>query len=414
MPDAYEDVLAEVTQGKPYVFVIMGYHAEWPVYEIVEQLVQEQFGVLCIRADHVRLSGYNLLHKIHWLIRHAVAVIAEISVDSPNVFYEVGYTSAVREPPLFLVNGAAREKMPTDLEGLETISYRLDREGTSRLRRELVEHLSSRVTAGTVQLRPMLLGAKSDNNYILASPRYPEPGKCIWGWEYDTRTFGDYQAILRLVSAFSPILGAGRNVELISARHIPPDTLARSWNLYLVGSGNVNPLCDALLMVLQDGAENIWSFKPMPGYTYDDPRWPSGLFVWAREGEKYWGAKPWTDPGVCASGSAVPAKPGVWREDYGLIVRGPHPRRADDGRIVMLLAGSHALGTGATGIAATEPDLIERIRDLLPPGTLEDKESKFWVLVKGVANAECRLDVKDVSIVHAGLVGDPLPDPPVR
>jgi len=45
--------------------------------------------------------------------------------------------------------------------------------------------------------------------------------------------------------------------------------------------------------------------------------------------------------------------------DYGLIIRGPHPRR--DGRIAMVLAGTRSLGTGAACLAATRLSLIENI-----------------------------------------------------
>jgi len=409
-----DDILAEQTEGRPFVFVIMAYKKQWELFRQIERVVDTEFKLPCLRADHCKSSGEDLRNKIHALIDRAEAVVAEISTRSENVFYEVGYAVATGRTPLLLVEKAQARKVPTDLLGLEKIEYTLDQHGSEALEKELASDLGPKLRSGIELMRRMLLGKRADSNYILASPRYPDPGSCIWGRDYDTRTFGDYQAILRLISAFSPMLGTGRNVELISARHIPPDTLKRPWNLYLVGSGNVNPLADDLLKMLQDGAEHVWSFAPMPGYTYGDENWPSGLFAWTRQGAKYWGAKRWADDGACASEADMKEKPRVWKDDYGLIVRGPHPRHADEGRIVMLLAGSHALGTGATGVAATDPQRIKEVRGILPPGTLEDPQSRFWVLVKGVASDDCRLDPRNVSIVDAGLIGQPLPDPPSR
>lgn len=410
MTAIHEDVLAELTQGRPYVFVVMGYNAQGPLYRLIAETIQREFEVVCLRADNIKNAGYDLLSKIHWLIEHAEAVVAEISTNSENVFYEVGYAVASNKPPLLLVEKSRARKVPTDLKGLEKIEYTLDEAGMVRLEQELVLHLRPRVKAGVELLRDMLLGDKRDNNYILSSPKYPGRHSRIWGQVYDTQTFGDYLAILGLVSAFGSMLGPGRGVELISAQHSPPDADARPWNLYLIGSRKVNPLTESILDELQKGSAHHWSFDPLDGYTEKDEDWPSALYECDGRDR------------LCRTGvlwpldDAAPAEPVqfdnedderravVWKEDYGLIVRGPHPNPRNEGRVVLFMAGAHSLGTGAAGIAATNPEKIKQIRDMLPPGTLENKRSKFWVLVKGVANDEYRLDPDGVFIERAGAI----------
>lgn len=407
---SFDDVLIEQTGGRPFVFVIMEYKDKWPLYERIAGAVQSEFGMACLRADHFKSSGQDLLSKVHLLIERAEAVVAEITTTSENVFYEVGYALATRKQPLLLVEKAKARKVPTDLKGIEKVEYKLDQFGTAEFEQELIAHLRPKLRTGIDLLRKMLLAERSDGNYILSSPKYPLPNSQIWGQVYDTKTFGDYLAILRLVSAFGFMGGPGSDIELISAQHIPPDTPERPWNLYLIGSGNANPLADVMLARLQGDASQLWAFEPMEGYTREDAGWPSALYEYV-DGERLCcPSRLWSvDAGLAKvptpdEGQGGEKKSLVWKEDYGLIVRGPHPHPANEGRLVFLLAGAHALGTGAVGIAATDPIRIRQIRDMLPPDVLEDKRRTFWVLVKGVANADYRLDSTGVSIERVGVI----------
>jgi hypothetical protein len=299
--------------------------------------------------------------------------------------------------------------VPADLRGLEKIEYVSDQVSTSAFAKELVGHLRPRIRGGTELLRQMLLAPKRDNNYILASPKYPDPNSPMWGQTSDTQTFGDYLAVMRLVSAFGSAIGPGQDVELVSARHVPEDTPTRDWNLYLIGSGNVNALHEKFLAELQ-GPDAYWSFEPAEGFARDDSNWWSALYRYGDGQRVLW-------PSVAAECNDaelyLPASAGrstgdrkatLWVEDYGLIVRAPHPHRAKEGRLVFLLAGAHALGTGAAGVAVTSPGLIKQIRDRLRQQDgyeLEDKSGKFWALVKVAIGADRRFDPKQVCLVDA-------------
>ncbi len=97
-----------------------------------------------------------------------------------------------------------------------------------------------------------------------------------------------------------------------------------------------------------------------------------------------------------------PDRAEVWTQDYGIIVRGPHPRHPD--RLALIIAGAHSLGTGAASLAATRSVMIQKIKGKLPEKVLEDKKRAFWVLVKGTTSGkDLLLDEEGVSIEEAGV-----------
>jgi len=411
MPVSIDDVLAEKTGGQPFIFMVMAYHAQYPLYRLVDQAVRTEFGIPCLRADHFETAGEDLRAKVHLLIQRAEAVIAEISTDSENVFYEVGYATAANKPPLLLI----QDDWPTDvtdLKGLVKIQYRLNESGTKKLEDDIVKNLRGRLSSGVELLRTMLMAERADNNYIISSPKYPGPSSRVWGQVYDTKTFGDYQGILGLVSAFGCMFGTGRNVELISAQHCPPDTIAQPWNLYLIGSNKVNPTAQQVLEAVQCSVDlsTRWRFGPAPDSVRGVEDWTAALY----QGDTPVLGRAVELPPAALGEIADPKESSVFVEDYGLVVRAPHPAHQGNGRLAMTIGGAHSLGTGAAGVAATRPDKIKAIRDKLPPGTLENKQSGFWVLVKGIAGEDYRLDPQNVHIVDAGPIGKRFSEDEVR
>ena len=92
---------------------------------------------------------------------------------------------------------------------------------------------------------------------------------------------------------------------------------------------------------MQRGQAPNWRLPPAPGAT------ASGDYEVQLVGEPAKGsfATPYGDK----AGRDV-------REDYGLIVRGPHPKHPR--RMVTIMAGPHSLGTGAACLAATKSHLV--------------------------------------------------------
>ena len=385
----------ELTDGKPYIFMIMPYNEGYAFFEKIQSVVKNSVGFSCIRADHVHASGHELLSKIHLLIDRAELVIAEISTQSPNVFYEVGYAVGTHKPILLLVREGTN--IPTDLKGLETISYKDDRDGVERFSTILHEHLSLQLNSTIPVLRDMLLAREPLPAYIIASPRYPGQMGRIQGQVFDQRTYSDNLGILGLISAFGSLMGERKGIELLSAQFCDPEIPERDdVNLYLIGSPKVNPLVSALLPKLQKDKRQKWIFGARPGETekgdyivrlYENEKaednWIKGEFK-----EVY--SKDKTRKGI------------IHTLSHGIIIRGPHPKNPN--RIVLILAGPHSLGTGAACLAATRSSLIRKIQSALPEKeNLADKSKSIWVLVQGTASEkDYLLDEDGVRILRAG------------
>jgi hypothetical protein len=392
-------MIQTLTGGRPYVFVIISYPNEEKgrperkkLYECISEVVEQQFGMACIRADHVMSSGYDLLNKIQELIMRAEVVIAEISEESPNVYYEIGFAVGVDRQPILLME--KRGKVPTDLRGLEVVEYEQGWDGIEEFRLQLHQHLRFRVSTDLALLRDMLEAPAPQPSYIVASPKYPGAHSRILGQVYDRRTFGDHLGILGLITAFGSMWGQRQGVELISAQHAPPDLLKQPQNLYLIGSRKVNKDAGILLDELQQGREPLWSFGNVSRNAPERRDWLVGLYR-TIQGQR-----------VKVEGKTISVgkdpRDVVWTEDYGIIVRGPHPHHPR--RLALVLAGAHSLGTGAACMAATRSSLIQKIKTALPADVLEDKEKTFWVLVKGTVNStDYLLDEDGVTIEEAGV-----------
>jgi hypothetical protein len=325
------------------------------------------------------------------LIERAELVIAEISVPSANVFYEVGYAVAMQKPPLLVIEEGV--EVPTDLKGLSVIQYSGSREAMEIFDRRLSEHLRARVNSQIPLLRDMLEADIPSPAYIVASPRYPGKDTRIRGQVWDQRTFGDNLGVIGLISAFGCILGEGGGVELVSGQYSPPDLLSQPYNLYLIGSPKSNPPVREMLQRLQGGRGPNWEFGALPGESeFGD--YKTALYR-THDAQR-----------VIVEGkteSLGQERAIVHVMDHGVIVRGPHPDHP--GHLVMVLAGPHSLGTGAACLAATRSPFIQQIKAALPRGVdIADKKSTFWVLVRGeVSPRDWLLDMEGVTVVEAGV-----------
>ncbi len=62
------DMVQALTNGRPFVFVIMGYNSRYELFEKIKRVIEAEFNIACIRADDVKSSGHDLRAKIHYLI----------------------------------------------------------------------------------------------------------------------------------------------------------------------------------------------------------------------------------------------------------------------------------------------------------------------------------------------------------
>lgn len=121
----------------PDIFVIMPFSQEFDdVYYLGIHEVVTSLGYSCKRVDEVEFVG-DVVSEIYELITNAKLIIAEVTVNNANVYYELGYAHALRKPVILLTNDIAAA--PFDLRGQNHIVYKriID------LRKKLKTRLSS-------------------------------------------------------------------------------------------------------------------------------------------------------------------------------------------------------------------------------------------------------------------------------
>lgn len=400
-----EKMLLELTEGRPFVFVVMAFGSQFAIYDKIKSIVERETGRKCIRADDLS-QGEDLLGKIHLLIDRADLVIGELSTDRVNVYYEVGYAIGGKCELILMAEKAREKSIPVDLRGREFLWYDDSRSGFTLLEMDLTEALRQRFGPRIALLRDMLLPERPAPAFVIASPRYPSDRSQIPGHRRDGRTFGDNLGIRGLLEAFGAIAGEKSGVELVSGQYCPEEIIDADVNLYFIGSKKVNPLAGVMLQRIQQSrGGQRWYL----GRVARNPESGELDFSLPRDeverGDYICRLYENTADGCHSrqgdTAVAEDVKGVVHTSDYGIIVRAPHP--AHDGRIVLILAGAHSLGTGAACLAATRSSKIADIKQKLEVnGSLGDKRRAFWAFVRGDANpTDGLLDETGVTVERA-------------
>lgn len=113
----------ETTYERPKVFIISQFGEDYDtLYNEVIQPICDRLQYIPIRADEI-LSPSVILSDIIISIVNSAVIIADITPDNPNVFYEVGYAHALNKPTILLCEKSQRERLPFDVSGFRTIFY---------------------------------------------------------------------------------------------------------------------------------------------------------------------------------------------------------------------------------------------------------------------------------------------------
>lgn len=128
---------------KPSVcFVVMQFTDEYnSLYQEVIRPTCEAFGYTVVRADDFYTSGL-IINDITRSIEEATIVIADITPNNPNVFYEVGYAHGIRKPTI-LLSDRKRDQLPFDMSGFRTLFYDNTIGGKSAVEERLKKHLEN-------------------------------------------------------------------------------------------------------------------------------------------------------------------------------------------------------------------------------------------------------------------------------
>jgi len=135
----FEDFTFERRQGK--VFVVMQFSEPYrQLYEEVIQPVTLEFGLNAYHVGEVFGPGV-ILHDIEQGIVEAEVVIAEITPENQNVFYELGYSHALNKPTILLADRT--KKLPFDVSGYRVLFYDNTIAGKKQIEDGLRKHLEA-------------------------------------------------------------------------------------------------------------------------------------------------------------------------------------------------------------------------------------------------------------------------------
>jgi hypothetical protein len=126
----------------PRAFVVMQFSEPFDtLYSDVIKPTSEHMGFEALRAD----VGFNkpgiILQDITRGILEAEIVIAEITAENANVFYELGYAHALAKPTILLAERG--RQLPFDISGYRCIFYDNTIGGKTDVERNLKTHLKN-------------------------------------------------------------------------------------------------------------------------------------------------------------------------------------------------------------------------------------------------------------------------------
>lgn len=135
----------EIVAKQPKAFVVMQFTDEYnDLYKEVIKPVVENYGFECERVDESHTTN-PILQDIIQLIRESSVIIADITPNNPNVFYEVGYAHAVNKPTILLCD-RKRERLPFDISGFRTLFYDNTIAGKTAVEKSLKKYLENLTT----------------------------------------------------------------------------------------------------------------------------------------------------------------------------------------------------------------------------------------------------------------------------
>ena len=131
----------EVSTQSYSAFVVMQFTEQFnELYDEVIRPVCAGNGVNAFRASDIYRPGV-ILQDIHQNLDESYVVIAEITTRNANVFYELGYSHALRKPVILLAERGT--ELPFDISGYRVIFYDNTIGGKSSVEADLRRHLDS-------------------------------------------------------------------------------------------------------------------------------------------------------------------------------------------------------------------------------------------------------------------------------
>ncbi len=127
-------------------FVLMPFAEKFqPIYDDHIQPTVKRTGLQCERADEIR--GPNLISWDIWeRVNRARFLVAELTDQNPNVFYELGLAHAISKDVILLTQ--SMDFVPFDLKALRCICYEFTPRGMQKLEESLFETIQTLIKVG--------------------------------------------------------------------------------------------------------------------------------------------------------------------------------------------------------------------------------------------------------------------------
>jgi hypothetical protein len=127
-------------ERSPKIFVLMPFAPELDdLYFLGIHEVAVELQCSCDRVDKLEFDGV-IMNRIYDSIENADAVVAEVSSSNLNVYYEVGYSHALKKPTVLITKDIS--KAPFDLTGYNHIIYNDIRDLKGKLKPRLTAILA--------------------------------------------------------------------------------------------------------------------------------------------------------------------------------------------------------------------------------------------------------------------------------
>lgn len=131
-----------VTDHSPTCFVIMQFTDEFDIlFKDVIRPVCESYGYRVVRGDDFYTSG-QIMEDVTQSIQSATLIIADVTPNNPNVFYELGFAHAIGKPTI-LLSDKKRDRLPFDISGFRALFYDNTIGGKAVVETRLKQHLDA-------------------------------------------------------------------------------------------------------------------------------------------------------------------------------------------------------------------------------------------------------------------------------
>ena len=143
-----------IRSNVPTCFVMMPFAAEFDdVWEDAIGPAAATAGFKCVRGDDPIHPG-SIMKDVVEGVFGADAIIADLSMLNPNVFYELGIAHTIGDKTVMICE-KTETKLPFDLADYRTLFYERSKNGLRVLKRELIERLKSLPTWSSCATNPV-------------------------------------------------------------------------------------------------------------------------------------------------------------------------------------------------------------------------------------------------------------------